>query len=268
MGLIGLVFAALVTAWAVVTATFLVARVRRRYDTIDAAWGAGFAVIAVVTLLLSGPLSVLSLTTVVLTVVWGGRLAVHVLRRSLSGHEDARYAEMAAKASGDPGPRMYFRVYLTQAAVMWFVSLPVVFAAGASGFEPAVDDGWANPWLWAGAALWLVGFGFEAVGDEQLRRFKADPANAGKVLDTGLWRYTRHPNYFGDACVWWGLYLLACSTVLGPVSVLSPVLMTWLLAAGSGKPILERGLRQRRPDYAAYVDRTSGFVPWPPKRSV
>ena len=119
---------------------------------------------------------------------------------------------------------------------------------------------------WLGAAVWAVGFGFEAVGDAQLRRFRADPANAGKVLDRGLWRYTRHPNYFGDACLWWGLYLLACSTWAGAATVLSPVAMTYTLARGTGKPLLEKGLRRSRPGYAHYVERTSGFFPLPPKR--
>src|SRR6185312_10702217 len=117
-----------------------------------------------------------------------------------------------------------------------------------------------------GVALWLLGFTFEAVGDRQLDRFRADPANRGRVLETGLWRYSRHPNYFGDACVWWGLYALAALAWPGPLTVLSPLLMTWLLTAKTGKPLLERHLTGRRPGYADYVARTSGFVPWPPRR--
>jgi steroid 5-alpha reductase family enzyme len=154
-------------------------------------------------------------------------------------------------------------VYLTQAAALWFVSLPVQ----ASMYQ----DG---P-LWSGASLvvtvlgivvWAIGMFFEAVGDWQLERFKADPANAGVVNDRGLWRYTRHPNYFGDACVWWGLFLLAADRPAGWATILSPVLMTWLLTAKTGKPLIEAHLAERRPGYAEYVARTSGFLPRRPVR--
>ncbi|GAA4879626.1 DUF1295 domain-containing protein [Saccharopolyspora cebuensis] len=242
---------ALVTALLVVTATFGIAHLRGKYDTIDTAWGAGFAVIAAVSLVVGG----ISPVAVALTAVWGVRLSWHLHRRNAGGPEDRRYAAMLRKGKR-PVLRMYARTYLTQAVAMWFVSLPVQFSApGAGAFTVA------------GVLVWLVGFGFEVVGDEQLRRFRADPANEGGVLDTGLWRYTRHPNYFGDACVWWGLYLIACQHWPGPLTVLSPLLMTWLLARGTGKPMLEKDIEQRRPGYADYVARTSGFVPLPPKRS-
>ncbi|NHD16172.1 MULTISPECIES: DUF1295 domain-containing protein [unclassified Actinopolyspora] len=245
------------TAVLVVVLTFGVARLRGRYDTIDSAWGAGFAVIAVVgfTAAPSGPGSALLVT--VLVAVWGVRLSVHIHLRNAARGEDHRYRAMLAKARSRPLARMFFRVYLTQAAVMWFVSLPVVFAQHQPNGVGVLGV--------LGALVWCFGFVFEVVGDEQLRRFTADPANAGRVLDSGLWRYTRHPNYFGDACVWWGLYLLAAQHAPGAATVLSPVLMTWLLARGTGKPLTERHLRESRPGYAAYVERTSGFLPLPPK---
>jgi steroid 5-alpha reductase family enzyme len=117
-----------------------------------------------------------------------------------------------------------------------------------------------------GVVVWLVGFVFETVGDLQLTRFRNDPSSAGQVLDTGLWRYTRHPNYFGDACVWWGISLVAFSAWPGILTLASPVLMTWLLARGTGKPLLEKDMASRRPGYGDYVRRTSGFVPLPPRR--
>ncbi|SDK86069.1 Steroid 5-alpha reductase family enzyme [Actinopolyspora mzabensis] len=257
-------------AWATVTVTFLIARRRNRYDTIDTAWGAGFALIAVCALSLVRPAfgevappGVAGWLAAVLTVVWGVRLALHLHLRNRVKPEDPRYREMLARARRFPAGRMYFRVYLTQALVMWFVALPVQLAQfGGSARHPLSAAA-----LWVGLFVWLVGFAFEAVGDEQLRRFRNRPENAGAVLRTGLWRYTRHPNYFGDACVWWGLYLIACHHQIGVFTLLSPVLMTWLLARGSGKPLLERDIAERRPDYADYVRRTSGFVPWPPKRS-
>ena len=106
----------------------------------------------------------------------------------------------------------------------------------------------------------------QIVGDAQLKAFRADPANKGKVLDTGLWRYTRHPNYFGDACTWWGIWLVASETGAGLWTIASPILLTWMLMRWSGAPLLEKGLKKSRPGYAAYVARTSGFVPWWPKR--
>ncbi|GAB3508056.1 DUF1295 domain-containing protein [Amycolatopsis cihanbeyliensis] len=251
--------AALGTALAVVGVTFLLARRRGRYDLIDSVWGAGFAAIAVVTLAITGAPNLPGVVVSGLTVVWGLRLSVHIHRRNRGKPEDQRYRDILARARGNPAVHMLVRVYLTQAVVMWVVSWPVLLAQyeAGSGFTVLA---------WLGVAVWIVGFVFEATGDEQLRRFKADPANAGAVLDRGLWRYTRHPNYFGDACVWWGLYLLACHHPLGAVTVFSPILMTWLLARGTGKPLLERQLRESRPRYAEYVERTSGFVPLPPRK--
>ena len=142
---------------------------------------------------------------------------------------------------------------------MWFVSLPVQVAA----FEPSSPGVLA----WVGVLVWAVGLAFEGVGDAQLTRFRNDPATRGQVLDTGLWRYTRHPNYFGDACVWWGLSLVAFDAWPGVLTVLSPLAMTWLLAKGTGKPLLEKDMSSRRPGYAEYVRRTSGFVPLPPRKA-
>ncbi|MDT8914870.1 DUF1295 domain-containing protein [Amycolatopsis sp. PS_44_ISF1] len=234
--------------------TFGVARLRGRYDTVDTFWGLGFAIIAVVAFPFgSGPLS-LRLVTAALTVVWAVRLSVYLHLRNRGKPEDPRYVRIAKRGSA---ARMFVRTYLMQALVLWFVSLPVQFAMYGDGLGALG---------WIGVAVWAVGFTFESVGDDQLRRFKADPGNRGKVLDTGLWRYTRHPNYFGDACVWWGLYLLACSTWPGAATVLSPIVMTFTLARGTGKPMLEKGMRHTRPGYAHYVERTSGFFPLPPKR--
>lgn len=246
-----LLVAAAVTLVAV-AATFGIALARRRYDTIDTFWGLGFALVALVSFPFGhGPLP-LRLVVTALTVIWGVRLSLHLHLRNHKRPEDPRYARMAQGRL-----RMFVRVYLVQALVLYFVSLPVQFAVDGTGIGALGG---------LGIALWLIGFAFETIGDEQLRRFRADPASRGKVLDTGLWRYTRHPNYFGDACVWWGLYLLACSTWPGALTVLSPVAMTVTLAWGTGKPLLEKGMARTRPAYAEYVERTSGFFPLPPRR--
>ncbi|RJQ81103.1 DUF1295 domain-containing protein [Amycolatopsis panacis] len=239
------------------TATFGVARWRGRYDTVDTFWGLGFPLIAVVSLPFGSAPWPLRLVVAALTVVWGLRLAIHLHLRNHGRPEDPRYVRMAERAGPRLAVRMYVRVYLMQGVVLWFVSLPVQFAMYGTGFGVTA---------WLGVLVWLIGFTFETAGDEQLRRFRADPANRGLVLDTGLWRYTRHPNYFGDACVWWGFYLLACSWWPGAATVLSPLVMTFLLVRGTGKPMLEASLRKNRPRYAEYIERTSGFVPLPPKR--
>ncbi|WP_433041180.1 DUF1295 domain-containing protein [Dactylosporangium sp. CS-033363] len=254
--------ATLGAALAVVLVFFAVGTATNRHRVVDVAWGTGFAAVALTGLLLShgrGADGTRWLVTA-LTVGWGLRLSIHIGRRSRGAPEDPRYDELLAKAKGS---RMWYAlrsIYLLQGLTLWFVSLPV---QAAQYYGRGL-----TPWAAIGAALWLLGFAFETVGDRQLDRFRADPAGRGRVLDTGLWRYSRHPNYFGDACVWWGLYALAALAWPGPLTVLSPLLMTWLLAAKTGKPLLERHLTERRPGYAAYVARTSGFVPWPPRRKI
>ena len=253
--------------WLLLSGTWLVALRVGRHAIIDVVWGAGFVVIAVVGALLARAHGVgdggRALLVVVLTAVWGLRLAVHIARRNHGKGEDPRYADIQARATGSPALHMYRRVYLTQAAAMWFVSLPVQAAVHQDG---ALWSGASLVLAVVGIAVWAVGMFFEAVGDWQLERFKADPANAGVVNDRGLWRYTRHPNYFGDACVWWGLFLLTAWTWSGWVFVLSPLLMTWTLAKGTGAPLTERRMASTRQGFAEYVRRTSGFVPLPPRR--
>lgn len=226
---------------------------RDRHDLIDVAWGLGFALVAAVSLALASQPNVL---IAVLTMIWGVRLAVHIGIRNHGKPEDRRYVEIRQRSNGNL--HLAYKVYLTQGLILLFVSLPVQVAQ----YIPA-------PPVWLvvlGALIWLIGFVFETVGDWQLSRFKADPGNKGKLMTTGLWRYTRHPNYFGDAAVWTGLYVLACATWAGAATILSPVLMIWLLANGSGKPLTEKHMRKSRPEYAEYADRTSGFFPLPPKR--
>jgi steroid 5-alpha reductase family enzyme len=241
--------------------TFAVALRLGRHAVVDVAWGLGFVAVAGTSYALSAGHGdpVRRVLVLALTAIWGLRLAGHITLRSRGHGEDPRYEQLLSKA---PGSRTVFalqRIYLTQGAVMWFVSLPLQVAA----FEPAAP----NVVTWLGVAVWAVGLFFEAVGDLQLQRFRDDPASKGKVLDTGLWRYTRHPNYFGDACVWWGLSLVAFSAWPGILTVLSPVVMTWLLAKGTGKPLLEKGMASSRPGYADYVRRTSGFLPLPPRKA-
>lgn len=249
------------TALAVLLAAFAVAARRGTHRPADVAWGCAFAAVAGVSAGLAaagghgdGGRQVL---VVAATGLWGLRLAWHIARRGRGHGEDPRYERLLAKAPGSRTRYALRMVYLLQAALVWLISLPVQ----AGGYESAPVGGAAL----AGLAVWAAGFAFEAVGDAQLARFRADPANAGRVMDRGLWSWTRHPNYFGDCLVWWGLFLLGCDRAATAFTVLSPLVMTLLLTRGSGKPLLERHLADR-PGYAAYAARTSGFVPLPPRR--
>lgn len=239
--------------------TFVVAVRLDRHSVVDTVWGLGFVTIAAVTCALSSGHGDTARRLVVasLTAVWGIRLAVHIGRRARGRGEDRRYVELLARAPGNKHIYALKMVYLTQGVAMLWVSLPVQAAM--------VEHAPLGPLAWSGIAVVAVGLAFEAVGDRQLARFLAAPANAGKVMDQGLWRYTRHPNYFGDACVWWGLYLLAAGQLPGALTILSPVAMTALLTRGTGKALLERTMSSRRPGYEEYVRRTSGFFPLPPR---
>jgi steroid 5-alpha reductase family enzyme len=234
------------------TATWLVSLVVKDASIVDIVWGLGFVLVAWIAWF-SDP-DVRSLLVAVLVTVWGIRLAGYLAWRNLGKGEDFRYQAMRRRYGRRFGLISLVVVFGLQGALMWTVSLPV---QAASGGRLSVVDG-------IGVALWLVGMVFETVGDLQLARFKKDPTNAGKVLDTGLWRYTRHPNYFGDFCVWWGIYLIALAggawwTAIGPA------IMTALLMRYSGAGLLEKTIGHRRPGYDEYVRSTNAFFPGPPK---
>jgi steroid 5-alpha reductase family enzyme len=241
--------------------TFAVALRLGRHAVVDVAWGLGFAAVALASYLTSAGEGddTRRVLLLLMTAAWGLRLAVHIGLRSRGHGEDPRYAVLLQRAPGNRAWFAFRKVYLTQGAVMWFVSLPVQV-----GMFSTPGQTWLT---WAGVLVWAVGLFFETVGDAQLQRFRDDPASEGQVLATGLWRYTRHPNYFGDACAWWGIGLVAFSAWPGVLTIASPLLMTWLLARGTGKPLLEKGMAERRPGYADYVRRTSGFFPLPPRKS-
>ncbi|MEO7751807.1 MAG: DUF1295 domain-containing protein [Terracoccus sp.] len=238
---------------------FLLALRVGKHAVVDVGWGLGFVAIALTAYVSSigsgDPLR--RWLALGLTAVWGLRLATHIFLRSRGKDEDPRYAAMLERADGNESAYAALHIYLPQGLIMWFVSLPVQLAMVTTG-----GLSWV---LWLGVAVWVVGFVFEAVGDLQLTRFRNDADNKGKVLDTGLWHYTRHPNYFGDASVWTGLFLVAASAWPGVLTILSPGVMVWNLYAGTGKKLLEKDIGDRRPEYADYVRRTSGFFPWPPK---
>ena len=233
---------------------------------IDAVWGGGMGLLALISWLhVNGEAGARASLIAAMASIWAARLAWHLYARWRVHGEDPRYARMLGKArvEGRYGAAALKLVFAPQALLLFITCLPAQLGILASGGMAPV-----GVLAQLGAVLWLIGIAFEAVGDWQLNRFRADPANKGRVLDTGLWRYTRHPNYFGDACVWWGIWLAAAEAGLwvALVSAIGPVFLTFTLTRWSGKPLLEKDMAARRPGYAEYVRRTSGFIPWWPKR--
>ena len=247
----------LAAAVVVMTATALFAARTGRVSVVDTAWGVALLVVALVCAALSGTWQ--SWLLVALVGVWAGRLSSHVFTRSRGRGEDPRYVEVLGGTLSEVGIGVAVRrVFLVQGAAVWLVSLPLQASAVAG-------PSWAGV-VWLGVAVWAVGVVFETVGDAQLAAYKRDP-DRRPVLDRGLWSWSRHPNYFGDACVWWGIWLaggLASGWLPGLVSVLAPLAMTVWLVWVTGARLLERTMMQR-PGYREYAARTSMFVPLPPK---
>lgn len=238
------VVAMLITAYA--------ARRAGRVSVVDVTWGIALAAVAVTSAVLGDGDPLRRWLFVGLVTVWGVRLSWHIFRRNTGHGEDPRYTELLGSKRGGP----LVRVWMPQGAAIWFVSLPVqVSAVSGDGLRLVVV---------LGVVLWVVGVFFEAVGDAQLAAYKRDP-DRGPVMDRGLWRYTRHPNYFGDACVWWGLWTIAASAWPGALTVPAPLAMTYFLVYATGARLLEETMMKRR-GYPEYAARTSMFVPLPPRR--
>ena len=240
--------------------TFAVARRIHRHSVVDTAWGLGIALAAVVSLLASAADGQPARRYLLLTasVIWGLRLAGYVTWRNQGQGEDPRYRDLLRRARGHPNAYALRSIYLLQAAILWLACLPI--QAGMLERAPA------GALAIIGAVLWLAGFVFESAGDWQLARFKADPGNRGLIMDRGLWRYTRHPNYFGDACMWWGLFLISLGSWAELPFAVAPLLMTFILTRGTGQRLTDQRMAATRPQYADYAARTSGFVPLPPRR--
>ena len=250
----------LVALAVLIVGTWFVGRRLRRFAVIDVVWGVGFVVAAAVAYVLSAGHGDdgRRLLLLVLTSLWGLRLAGYLAWRQRGGEEDPRYTDLLNRAPDGKGElHMLTKVYTFQLVVMFLVAMVQVVGMFATG---------PLTWVaWVGVAVWAVGMFFEVVGDAQLTAFKADPANKGKIMDRGVWSWTRHPNYFGDTAVWWGLFLVTESSWPGVLTILSPLLMTWALAFRTGKPLTEQRMAGR-PGWDAYVARTSGFLPRPPRR--
>ena len=246
----------------VMVATWIVSLPLRNASIVDPVWSLGFVVVGWVSWIASPDRDPTRVTVLLaLVTIWGVRLSVHLFTRNAGHGEDFRYRAMRSRI----GPKFWIvslgTVFGLQGLLMWIVSLPLQIGIGTSG-----QVGASTILIIVGIAVWLVGFAFESIGDAQLRRFRADPDSTGRVMDRGLWRYTRHPNYFGDACVWWGIGIVA----LGAggwawLALIGPVVMTVLLRRVSGVTLLESSLSKRRPGYADYVRTTSPFLPRRPR---
>jgi steroid 5-alpha reductase family enzyme len=245
---------------ALLAGTFVIGVRIGKHSVMDVAWGAGIAVAGAASFLASighgvpgrrWPLAAAA-------VLWGVRLAVHVAVRMRGAGEDPRYHELLDRAPGNRNRYALRTVYLPQLLILWVACLPLT-----AGMTTSAATG---PITVIGGVVWLVGFVFEVVGDRQLARFRADPANKGQVMDRGLWRYTRHPNYFGDACMWWGLFGLSYGSAWQLATVVSPLLMTFILTRGTGQRMTDRRMAASRPGFADYAARTSGFIPLRPRR--
>ena len=243
----------------VMVSTWLLSVALKNASIVDIVWGAGFVVVTwVMQLTIEGDSSRQWLITAMVS-IWGLRLSGFLARRNIGHGEDWRYVAMRKRHRRRFPLVSLVTVFALQGVVMFLVSLPVQL--GHADRSPSV-----GPLAVMGLLVWFLGIVFEAVGDMQLRRFKKDPSNAGLVMDRGLWSLTRHPNYFGDSCVWWGIGIVAAEAGTAAWGLIGPVVMTLFLTKVSGVPMLERSLAKRKPGYADYMARTSGFFPRPPKK--
>jgi steroid 5-alpha reductase family enzyme len=249
-------------AWVVfiyMSAVFLLALARRNNGIVDVAWGPGFILVSAVVFLTFGHGRARQWLALALVLTWGGRLARHIFRRNRGREEDFRYAAWRRQWGEFFVIRSFFQIFMLQGLLLLLVVAPVLLILGQE--QPPLN------WLdGLGALAWQAGFLFETIGDRQLAAFIRDPAHRGQLMTRGLWRYTRHPNYFGEAAMWWGLGILALSAPHGWLGLTGPAVITFLLLFVSGVPLLEKKYRGRL-DWEEYKKRTSKFLPWFPKKS-
>jgi steroid 5-alpha reductase family enzyme len=247
---VGVVIFCYVTFW------FLCSLVLRRNDVADVAWGPGIALVGVTAFLLAPDPGIHLHLLTALGLIWGVRLGVHIGLRNARKKEDARYAAWRREWGRWFLPRSYLQVFVLQGFLMMVIGYPFVHASVFGG-EKGVSAA-----LIIGTLIWLVGFSFETIGDYQLAQFLKNPENRGRIMTRGLWRYTRHPNYFGEVALWWGIFIALLGIPYGFVAILSPIAITILILGVSGIPMLERSFRDN-PDFEAYKRRTSAFFPLP-----
>lgn len=259
MSFLTVYFIGLMLILALMTLLWLLSLSLKNSSIVDIFWGTGFVIASWLYFILTPDGFLLrKLLIAGLVTVWGLRLSIHILLRNWGKPEDFRYQKWRREAGSKWWWQSFFRVFLLQGMLLWIISAPLL----AAQFYPLPNRLTALDFL--GAIVWLVGFYFEAVGDFQLARFRSRPENKGKVMNRGVWRFTRHPNYFGDSAQWWGYYLIAAAAG-GWWTIFGPILMTLFLLRVSGVVLLEKTL-QTRPGYKEYIENTSAFIPWFPKK--
>jgi len=242
------------------TILFAVAQILKNNSIVDSFWGPSFLLVALYTLLVSNEPGIRSYVLTAMVLIWSLRLFFHITVRNWNKPEDFRYINMR-KRWGDSFPMLkaYLHVFVLQGALSFIVGLPII-STNSSFMQSLTLTGYI------GIVIWVIGFLFESVGDKQLKSFKAKPENKGKLMTEGLWAYTRHPNYFGDAAQWWGIFLVSLRELNDLPFIISPIIMTLLLLFVSGVPLLEKKYKDRE-DFKAYARRTSKFFPWFPKKA-
>lgn len=236
---------------------FVVSLIKKRNDVADVAWGLGFVLVATTSFFLSGDSGLRGLLVIALVGIWGLRLAWHIHLRNRGKAEDYRYLAWRKEWGKWFYLRSYAQVYLLQGVLLFLIVFPVLLINKSTATALGILDMF-------GVVVWLIGFYFEAVGDAQLARFIKNPDNKGKLMQSGLWAYTRHPNYFGEVTQWWGIWLIALSVSGGWLGIIGPITITILILKVSGIPMLEKKMEQN-PDFAEYKRRVSVFIPLPRK---
>ncbi len=235
-------------------AFFVVGTLIKNNSIVDIGWGLGFVVVSYFLLFIDKSLNFGQVLLTILVSLWGLRLFYYILKRNFGKPEDFRYQKFREDWGKHVIIRAFFQVYMLQGFFMYIISQPLIMMSD-------VDGSSILPLVVVGTLVWLIGYYFEVVGDAQLRRFKADSKNKGKIMKEGLWAYTRHPNYFGEATMWWGIALVALAYKVPLLSLISPLTITILLVFVSGVPLLERAMKGR-PGFEEYAKETSIFIPW------
>jgi len=242
---------------------FIVAQLKKNNGLADMAWGLGFVVVAVTSLLVAQTYHLYQLVITGLVLLWGLRLFFYIGLRNWSKPEDFRYVNMRKKWGKHVHLKAYFIVFILQMTFLLIVALPILLSANTD----VLINQTGYIILIIGVILWIIGFIFEAVGDAQLKTFKSNPENKGKIMQSGLWKYTRHPNYFGEALMWWAIWIISMSTLswINILGIIGPLFITYLLLFVSGVPLLEKKYKDNEA-FQAYAKKTSIFFPLPPKK--
>ena len=241
------------------TLVFFIGQILNNNSIVDIAWGLGFVVAAIFTFFSSGYYTLRASITIILVSLWGIRLAYHVAARNLGKPEDYRYVDMRKRwGKKFVRTKAFFNVYFLQMVFMYIISLTIITINKSNNESFNILD-------FVGILVWIVGYIFEVLGDYQLKMFIKNPSNKGKLMKYGLWKYTRHPNYFGEATMWWGIFLMALSVNGGVYTIVSPILITYLIVFISGVAMLEKKYKKRE-DFREYMKETNAFFPWFPKK--